>query len=128
MAEEPKPPSEHEVYRGVRDGAQLKALANGLIVVRRKKHEAIDLSGLAAMELVKRSSKVSGSKFAADWNLKRCVDWIEKQTVELGWTSESGAKTEDVSFEEAVGISRGKKVYTIRLVSDGRHVHAYPVE
>lgn len=121
-------PSGKELFRGVSEGSHLKVLANGLIVIRRKKHEPIDLEGLPIEKIVARTSKVSGSKFASHRDLASYVNWIEARTLELGWTWQTGAAPVDTPFEEAVGISRGKKVYTIRLVKDGRYLHAYPME
>lgn len=121
-------PNSEENLRAVPDGESLRTLANGLAIVRRMKHEPVDMTGLSRQEIVDRSSKRSGSKFSSDWNLARYMEWIETQIEELEWTAESGPVTATVVFEEIVGISGGKNVRTIRLRSDGRYVHAYPEE
>ncbi|MGD0770216.1 MAG: hypothetical protein ABSB42_18695 [Tepidisphaeraceae bacterium] len=128
MGEASESPSGQELLRSVLDGLPLKVLAGGLVIVRRKKHEPIDLAGLTAEKIVERTSKRSGSKFTARWDLMRYANWIEARTGELHWTAKTGPVAMDTPFDEVVGISRGKEVYTIRLVSDGRHLHAYPVE
>ncbi len=117
-----------ESLRRVSDGHPLKILANGLVIIRRKKHEPIDMTGLSRQDIVDWTSKRSGSKFSSDWTLVRCVQWIEDQVTALGWTPETGPVTTTVVFEQTVGISAGKNACTIRLRSDGRYVHAYPEE
>jgi hypothetical protein len=121
-------PSGNELYRNAPDGSQLKALTGGLIIVRRMKHESIDLNGLKPEQILHRTSKRSGSKFAPNWDLKHYVNWIETMVLKLGWTVKTGPIEQDTKFNHAVGIYRGRKMYTIRLASDGRYLHAYPVE
>ena len=114
--------------RKVQDREPLKTLANGLMIVRCKKHEPIDLANLSRKQVVLRTSKVFGSKFASDWNLVNYVEWIESRLEELGWTTATGPATDIQHFVSPIGIARGNAVHTIMLRSDGRFVHAYPDE
>lgn len=120
--------SDEEIFRRVRDGEPLRSLASGLVIIRRRKHEPVDFSGLTKDDIVSRTSKRSGSKFLIDWTLTRYVAWIEAEINILGWTDDTGPATAVVQFTERVGISRGSHVKRVRLRSDGRNVHAYPEE
>jgi len=100
-------------------------LPSGFIITRAVKHEPIDLDRLSADELKRQTDKVRGSKFTSAWSLRRLVDWIERQTVEQQLPFGKPALRK-VRFKQVVGYSLGKKVYTIAIRSDGRHVHAYP--
>ena len=114
---------------GIPDGGTLQVLKSGLEVVRRTKHEPVDFAKLSRAELERRTDKRDGSKFLADWNLDRLVDWIENAAGELGWVAQPFEPDKhDFRFEVPVGYFRGKKVHTIRIVKDGRCIHAYPVE
>jgi hypothetical protein len=115
-------------YRKVPDRAALKILTNGLEIIRCKKHEPIDLSGLSEQMIIKLTSKKWGSKFAPEWDLAKYVSWIESKVAELGWTPTTGAASDRTKLPEPIGISRGVAVHTISMVIAGRYVHAYPDE
>lgn len=68
------------------DGATLRHLASGLEIVRRRKHEPIDVANLSRAELEKLTDKRFGSKFAADWSLEQLVDWTAHQVDMHRWT------------------------------------------
>ncbi len=128
MGEGPTGSDAEERYRGVRDGESLETLANGLVLIRRKKHEPISLAGLKREEIVDATSKRSGSKFLSVWTLMRYVQWIQEQVNAFGWTQDTGPTTTVIHFNDHVGISRGIYVRKVRLRSDGRYIHAYPEE
>jgi hypothetical protein len=115
-------------YRKVRDREPLKALANGLMIVRCKKHEPIVLTDLSREQVIWRTSKQWGSKFTSDWTLAKYVQWIELRLKELRWSTATGPTADNTIFPDPVGISRGIPVHTIKLISDRRFVHAYPDE
>ena len=109
------------------DGATLRRLPCDLEIVRRRKHEPIDVSRLSRSERAARTDKRHGSKFGLAWTLERLTDWIAERVEEYGWVPGRRQKL-DVPFEEPVGYSVGTSVRTIRIMSDGRYVHAFPVE
>jgi hypothetical protein len=106
MAESPS----KEEFSQVPDGGILKTLPAGLVIIRRRKHEPLDLSVLQAAQIVERTGKRSGSKFLKDWDLVTYVVWIEAQIRALNWTSETGPATATIEFDAATGISRGRYV------------------
>lgn len=106
---------------GVPDGGELARLANGLVIVRRKKHEPIDFDH--AGDLARLTDKRNGSKFLPEWTLQGYVEWLSAAAESMAHTPQ----TLTISFGREVGYSNGKKVDKIRIVSDGRYVHAYPV-
>jgi hypothetical protein len=109
-------------------GTTLRQLDGGLEIIRYRKHEPIHFDQLMPEELVWKTGKRWGSKFLANWTLDRYVTWIAAQVQQLGWPAEAGVhRSIDIRERAAVGYSRGKLVYNIRLVADGRYVHAYPV-
>lgn len=114
--------------RSVRDREPLRTLPGGLVIVRCMKHEPCDLSQLSREQLRQRTSKVYGSKFTAEWTLDRYAQWITDRVVQLGWTLQTGPAEDDLHSDRPVGVSAGNLVHTIHLVSDGRYLHAYPVE
>lgn len=115
-------------YRRVRDRDALEILENDLVIIRAKKHEPMDFSGLPPRKIADITGKEFGSKFHPQWTLVRYVDWIRAEVERLRWTRVSGRITNDFRFSGPIGTSRGEEVSTIRLVSDGHYVHAYPVE
>lgn len=96
-------------------------LENGLVLVRRRKHEPIDFE--SADDLAKQTDKRSGSKFLPDWTLQAYVEWLAEEARRL--PREPQSRT--IVMDRAVGYSNGRKVDKIRIVSDGHYVHAYPV-
>ncbi|MDB5323799.1 MAG: hypothetical protein JWN40_5430 [Phycisphaerales bacterium] len=114
----------------VADGGVLRALENGLQIIRRKKHEWSEpLSKLNPKKLKERTGKVWGSKFLAFWTLESLVDRIESEVILAGWTSKAQSPNPlDVVDTREIGLAKGHKVHTIRIVCDGRHIHAYPIE
>ena len=108
----------------VPDGRMLRRLDNGLEIVRRRKHEPV-----GEEVALSQSDKRAGSKFLPAWTLERVVDWIEQQLRQPKCPVQPGAPaSHQVRLGELVGFCRGIKVHTIRIVSDGAYVHAYPVE
>jgi hypothetical protein len=111
----------------VPDGGVLRTLENGLLIIRRKKHEWSDgLAKLSAKKLKERTGKVWGSKFLDFWTLETLVDRIETAAILAGWTREEQHPNPlDVIEANEIGLVNGEK---IRFVCDGRHIHAYPIE
>lgn len=99
----------------------------GLQIVRRRKHEPIDFEGLARSERVRLTDKRFGSKFLRDWGIVRLTDWIAEEIDSRKWTAGAPLSV-DVAFERPVGIVSGEETSIIRIISDGRYVHAFPVE
>ena len=112
------------------DAGDLRQLESGLVIVRRMKHEwRTDLGHMTPERLRIHTGKVKGSKFLAAWSLDLLVEWIADQIDAAGWQrQDSSFLPLDISVDEPVGLVEGRKVYTIRIVGDGRHVHAYPIE
>ena len=119
--------SREQRYRGVRDRETLEILPGGLEIVRSIKHEPISLARTSKRKLLAKTDKHAGSKFLPQWTLWRYVHWTAAQVAQLGWTRETGIASYDVLMDEVIGVSHGQYVRTIRIVSDGRYVHAYPV-
>jgi hypothetical protein len=113
----------------VRDGETLRTLANGLEIVRRQKHEwRPDLAKLPRDKLIKRTGKVWGSKFYPLWTLPILVDWMQAVVVEEGWILRPGHPSDtDRLLAEEIGLAAGIPTRRIRVVCDGRYVHAYPI-
>lgn len=110
------------------DGGTLRRLPNGLEIVRRQKHEPIML-GAGSSDIASRTDKKSGSKFVSQWGLDRVTNFLEKQLLAPGCPLKPllpGAMT--IRAGEPIGIVGGDSVQSVRIVSDGRYVHAYPVE
>ncbi len=115
--------------REVRDGQALAVLSAGLAIVRRRKHEPIDFEAAGKKGALRRlTGKLYGSKFSAEWTLDRYVKWITEQVSALGWSLQTGPIHHDVVEAQIMGYCQGQPVHTIRIVSDGRHLHAYPIE
>jgi len=114
----------------VPEGHPLRVLRGGLTIVRYLKHEWVPgFEELPPDRSARRTDKVYGSKFLAAWNLDRLVDWMDLQIQRAGWTFQPGTRYKlDVRLAEPVGLVFGKIVHTIRIVSDGRYAHAYPIE
>jgi hypothetical protein len=112
---------------GVPDGETLRRLESGLQIVRRRKHEPIDFEGLARNERVRLTDKRFGSKFLQDWGIVRLTDWIAEEIDSRNWTVGTPLSV-DVAFDRPVGIVSGEETAIIRIISDGRYVHAFPVE
>jgi hypothetical protein len=111
---------------GIPDGGTLRRLASGLEIVRRRKHEPIDLDSIAQRERERLTDKRFGSKFLADWNLVQLTDWITEEVESRGWAM-GASQLADVHFDDPVGVVSGEPGLTIRIISDGRYVHAFPV-
>jgi hypothetical protein len=112
------------------NGGALRVLPGGLTILRYEKHEWRDeLDGLSAVKLRVRTGKVWGSKFLGAGPLHRLVEWMARHVEERGWTLQPGTHYRAViRASEFVGLVEARKVHTIRIVSDGRFVHAYPIE
>lgn len=111
------------------DGGVLRTLPSGLQIVRRRKHEWF--SGLVSMDaatLRDRTGKKWGSKFASQWTLEVLTGWIEARVNEANWTIDAqNPEPLDTPFPAAIGLANGVPVRTIRIVCDGRYIHAYPI-
>jgi hypothetical protein len=119
---------EADLY-SIRDGETLRVLGNGLEIVRRQKHEwTSSLQKLPPDKLAKRTGKVWGSKFFANWTLPMLVAWIETVVEEEGWALQPGGGTEtERLLNQHVGLAAGVSTRRIKVVCDGRYVHAYPI-
>jgi hypothetical protein len=114
----------------VPDGGTLRVLDNGLEIVRRQKLEwRASLEKLPPDKLARRTGKVWGSKFYPEWTLPILIDWIVSVIVEEQWRLQPGEPREaDRRLDRPVGLAGGGATHRIRVVSDGRYVHAYPIE
>lgn len=115
-------------YRRIQEPGPLEILPNGLEIIRRRKHEPIEFDGLSRQQMKFLTDKVHGSKFAGNWLLVDYVDWVAHAIGVLGWTPATGPADHGFAEGRIVGICKGEPVHTIRIVSDGRNVHAYPAE
>jgi hypothetical protein len=110
----------------VPDGQTLVKLATGIEVVRRRKHEPIQIDGLDEKQLESLTGKKSGSKFLPGTTLEQIVEYTEEilseNSAALGT---SGAYTK--MYADYVGIVDGERVKTIKVLFDGRYAHAFPV-
>ena len=115
--------------RVVPDGEPIRQLPGGLEIVRREKHDWKDgLDQLPPDRLAKFTGKVWGSKFYPGWSYPALVKWIEAVVTEAGWTLQPGDPVQgDWDLPNPVGIVSGRLTRRIRVVSDGRYVHAYPI-
>ena len=116
-----------EDLAGVPDGETLRRLPSGLQIVRRQKHEPIDFESLTRNERVRLTDKRFGSKFLQDWGIVRLTNWIADEIDAQKWTA-GDTHSVDIAFDRPVGIVGGEEASTIRIISDGRYVHAFPVE
>jgi hypothetical protein len=114
----------------VSDGGVLLVAASGLEIVRRQKHEWFaGLSKLPPDRLAKMTNRVWGSKFLESWQSQKVAEWIAGQITAAGWTKERQAPHRlDIIMPDVIGLADGRPVHTIRIVSDGRYVHAYPIK
>lgn len=110
------------------DGGVLAQSATGLAIIRRQKHEPIKLPS-DRDAIIRATGRRYGSKFDEAWTLAELVEWIKSVVDTERWPFEPGLRrvTHRV-FETPVGLVAGQAVHTIEVVSDGRYVHAYPVE
>jgi hypothetical protein len=113
----------------IRDGETLHTLDCGLEIVRREKHEwRPSLDNLPPEKLLTRTGKVWGSKFYPHWTLSALANWIEMIVVEEAWTLNPGHASEtDRLLDRNIGLVAGTPTRKIRVVCDGRYVHAYPI-
>jgi hypothetical protein len=114
----------------VPDGGVLRTLENGLLIIRRKKHEwSENLRSSARRSSRNGPARFGGSKFLDFRTLEALVDRIETAAILAGWTKEEQHPNPlDMIEPNEIGLVNGKKVRTIRFVCDGRHIHAYPIE
>ncbi|MBA3273501.1 MAG: hypothetical protein H0T11_06465 [Chthoniobacterales bacterium] len=116
-------------YRTVPNGGVLATLNNGLVIVRRWKHEWTPMVETLAGEVFTRyTDRKSGSKFNRQWTLSRYVDWLQDQVEALDWTDQSSPQDHTVEMNQPVGYSKGEPVTKIRIELSSRSVHAYPVK
>jgi hypothetical protein len=119
---------EADLY-AIPDGDTLRTLDSGLEIVRREKHEwRPSLAKLPLEKLIKRTGKVWGSKFYVEWTLPALADWIEKVVVEEAWLLQPGHPSEaDRLLDRNIGLVAGIPTRRMKVVCDGRYVHAYPI-
>ena len=113
--------------RSVPDGGPLHVLPNGIQIIRRKKHEPIDLEGLDRDELARRTGKLEGSKFLPGTSLGRIVEMTCEILLENGAQVGSNEAYNRV-HRDTIGISRGRRVRGLRVrrSGNGKVAHAYP--
>ena len=117
--------STNDLY-AVPDGQTLVVLATGVEIVRRRKHEPINLDGLDQQQLAARTAKKSGSKFLPGTRLEQIVRYTEAILTENNAVlNTSGIYTK--TFADHVGVASGVRVRTIAVLFDGRYAHAFPV-
>ena len=112
------------------DGGDLVTCAGGIVVIRRRKHEYVPgLDALPHDQRVQRTGKVFGSKFAAGWTLTRITDETRRVVEREGWIKAPPAvRSATQTYDAAVGLVGGESVRTMKVVSDGRTAHGYPVK
>jgi hypothetical protein len=116
-------------YRKVRQPGVLERLPNGLMIVRRYKHEWNDrLAGLGRRALATETDHARGGKFLPAWTLSRYVSWLREKIAELNWDAKTVADIATFEEVEPVGYSNGNLVHKIRIELSSRCIHAYPVE
>ena len=117
-----------ENLSAIPDGGTLRRIEGDLEIIRRRKHEPIDLESLNPQQLIAKTGRIHGSKFTSAWGLEQLVNWTEQVVVEAGWRRQPGQKREMLhQFDKPVGVSEGEVVYTIKVVNpDGIYIHAYP--
>lgn len=116
--------------RSVPDAGILCRLPNGIGVIRMRKHEPIDMTGLSPAEVEVRTNKASGSKFRPGTTLTRIVEITQEILDENGAQPGTPSGSYDKMYDESVGISRGRTVSAVRVrtCSNGTLAHAYPVD
>lgn len=120
---------ERENLSRVPDGGVLRALANGIVLPRRRKHEPIDPKQFLPREFRWRTDTVRGSKFSRDWTLREYVRRVEAIVAERGWRFPPGGEQRvSVVYEHPIGWVDAHLVYTLRVEISGRYVHAWPME
>jgi hypothetical protein len=112
------------------DGETLRVLPTGLEIIRREKHEwKRSLENLSPEQLTTKTSKRWGSKFYPDWTLPVIVNWIESTVLAEGWPLRPGVRSEtERVLDRDIGLVAGKATRRIKIVCDGRYVHAYPIQ
>lgn len=117
------------LLRAVPDSCVLYTLPSGIRIVRRKKHEPIDLANLSKKDLERLTDKKNGAKFLPGTTLAKIVE-ITAQVLQKN-RAQVGTNTEyNTVYEEPIGISRGKRVRRLRVVRSqrGRIAHGFPEE
>jgi len=113
--------------RAVRDGEPLHVLENGIVIVRRVKHEPKDFTGLSKAEVERQTNKTNGSKFLPGTTLAQIVtmtaDVLRENQAVCGTT-----KVYNKTCGKPIGISRGREVRCLRVQVNGRWAHGFPVE
>jgi hypothetical protein len=114
----------------VPDGGDLRALAGGIVIIRRMKHEwREDFDTMEQEKLRVRTSKKWGSKFLDSWPVDRQVNWMERLIVAAGWRRQGKSDLSmTIRLQEYVGLADGEKVHTIKIMCDGHYAHAFPVK
>ena len=104
-------------------------MPNGIKILRRKKHEPIDMAQLTKGEQERQTDKRNGSKFLPETSLKRIVEMTCQVLIEKG--AEVGANIPyNKVFDHPIGYSNGCPVKGLRVSrsNKGRLAHAYPVD
>jgi hypothetical protein len=118
---------DEEALRAVPDGGTLLRLPNGIEIVRRLKHEPIEMEGPAREELADRTNKFNGSKFLPGTTLREIVGMTAEVLRENGAGIGSNAGYNTV-YDKPIGIADGKQVRGLRVLrsGNGRYAHAFP--
>jgi len=113
--------------RGVPDAGVLDMLPNGIRIIRRKKHEPIEMGQLTRNERMRRTDKLEGSKFLPGTSLARIVRMTREVLLENDAKIGSNDGCGKV-YDRPIGISRGRPVRGLRVrrSNNGTLAHAYP--
>ena len=112
--------------REVPNAGVLHELSNGIQIIRRRKHEPIDLPR-REKELARQTNKCNGSKFLPETTLTRIVEMTSEVLLEN--RAEIGSNDcYNKVYDEPIGISAGRRVKGLRVCRSnrGRYAHAYP--
>lgn len=119
-------PLDEPKLRAVPSGGVLCTLASGIVIVRRRKHEAV--SGLTARtqkEIALLTDMNNGSKFLEEISLRRMVEITAEILEEAGVKPGFHGKCWKV-YNRPIGISCGKSVRGVVVDVSSRGAHAYP--
>ncbi len=116
-------------FHAIADGGTLRVLDCGLEIVRREKHEwRAELEKLSRGTLAVRTGKIWGSKFYPHWPRTILVTWIARVVKEEAWELKPGTSMQaERVLDKPAGLVAGDITHRIRVVCDGRYIHAYPV-
>jgi len=111
----------------VPDGGRLLRLPNGIVIVRRRKHEPVDLRGKSKTEIERLTGKVNGAKFLPQIDLECIVRMTREVLIEKD-VHPGAAGRYTKGYGRPIGISRGRHVKGLCVVVSGRYAHAFPID